>query len=165
DAENNLGITKENLDIIANHLVDNFGVPDVQQYGTINIQRTTENAFARFDWTLSPVHALTMRYNYHIYSQPDKAPGGGLFSTQYKGVRRDHSVLLNLTSRSTNTIRNDLKISYMDFKRTGNNVYPRVPVGIVRVTSALPNGQNRETSVVFGNQYWAPETIASNDFQ
>lgn len=165
DAENNLGITKDNLDLVANHLVNNFGVPDVQQYGTMNIQRTTDNVFTRFDWTLSPIHLLTARYNYHIYNQPDKAPGGGLFSTQYKGVQRDHSILLNLKSRFSNHIRNDLKLSYMDFKRTGNNVYPRVPVGIVRVNSDLPNGQSRETSVVFGNQYWAPETIASNDFQ
>ena len=165
DAENNLGITKENMDIVVNQLETNFGVPQVQQYGTMDIQRTTDNLFTRFDWSMNNKHQLMARYNYHLYVQPDKMPGGGLFSTQYEGRQKDHTFMVNLISRFNYKLKNDLKLSYMDFKRTGNNVYPRVPVGIVRVNSALPNGQNKETAVVFGNQYWAPETISSNDFQ
>lgn len=165
DAENTLGITKDNLDKIVNQLETNFGVPKVQQYGSMKIKRTTDNALARFDFNLSEVNHLTFKANYHVYVQPDKAPGGGLFSTQYKGRQRDASFLLNLTSRFSSGLKNDLKLSYSDLKRTGNNVYPRVPVGVVKVKSTLPNGASKEVNVVFGNQYWAPETIGSNDIQ
>ncbi len=167
DAENNLGITKENLDIVVNHLENNFGVPDVQQYGTMNVNRVTDNFFARFDWTINDKHRLMARYNWHVYIQPDKKPGGnrGLFSAQYEGRQQDHSVLLNLKSRLSYTMNNELKISYMGFKRLGENLYPRVPVGIAVVNSQLPNGDSKDEYVFFGNQYWAPEVIASNDFQ
>lgn len=165
DGENTLGITKDNLDKVVNQLETNFGVPKVTQYGTMNIKRTTDNLFGRFDFNLSEKNHLTVRYNYHVYSQPDKMPGGGLFSTQYKGRQRDANVLVNLTTRFNYNLKNDLKVSYSDFKRTGSNVYPRVPVGVVKVMSALPNGSSKEVNVVFGNQYWAPENISSNDFQ
>lgn len=165
DAENTLGITKQNMDILVTHMVNNMGVPDVQQYGTMNIERETNNVFARFDWTINAKHQLMARYNYHVYLQPDKMLSKGLFSTQYEGRQRDHTILLNLISRFNYKVKNDLKLSYGDFKRTGNNVYQRVPVGYVKVSSLLPNGQTKEVSVGFGNQYWAPETIASNDFQ
>ena len=165
DAENNMGITRQNMETLTNHLVSNFGVPDVRQYGTMNIQRTTDNAFGRLDWSINQIHSLMVRYNYHVYVQPDKKTSNGLFSTQYKGRQRDHNILFDLQSRFSHTIRNNLKFSYMNFKRTGNNVYPRVPVGLVRVASLLPNGEQDEVTVAFGNQYWAPETISSNDFQ
>lgn len=165
DAENSLGITKENMDLLVNHLVNNMGVPDVQQYGTMNVQRITDNLFARFDWIINDKHSLMARYNFHVYLQPDKKLSNGLFTTQYEGRQRDHTYLLNLKSRFNYRVKNDLKLSYGDYKRTGNNVYPRVPVGYVRVSSLLPNGNTKEVSVGFGNQYWAPETIASNDFQ
>jgi hypothetical protein len=165
DAENNLGITKANLDKIVTQLETNFGVPKVQQYGALNIERLTDNIFARFDFNLSDVNHLTVRGNYHVYLQPDKAPGGGLFSTQYAGRQRDATFLVNLTSRINYRLKNDLKLSYGDYKRTGNNLYPRVPVGVIKVQSLLPNGSSKTVNVVFGNQYWAPETIASNDFQ
>jgi hypothetical protein len=165
DAENTLGITKTNLDKIVTQLETNFGVPKVQQYGNLNIERITDNLFGRFDFNLSEKNHLTVRSNYHVYLQPDKAPGGGLFSTQYKGRQRDATFLVNLTSRISYNLKNDLKLSYGDYKRTGNNVYPRVPVGVVKVQSVLPNGQSKTVNVLFGNQYWAPETIASNDLQ
>lgn len=165
DAENNLGITKANLDLLVNKLESDFGVPQIAQYGSMNIKRTNDNLFGRFDFNLSEKNHLTLRYNYHVFIQPDKKPGGGLFSTQYEGRQRDANILVNLTSRINYRLKNDLKISYSDYKRTGNNVFPRVPVGVVKVNSALPNGSSREVNVVFGNQYWAPETIASNDFQ
>ena len=165
DAENTLGITKDNLDKVVNQLQNNFSVPNVMQYGQMNVKRTTDNFFARLDFNLDEVNHLMVRGNYHVYLQPDKSPTGGLFSTQYKGRQRDASFMANLTSRFKSGLKNDLKISYADQKRTGNNVYPRVPVGVVQVKSTLPNGASKTSNVVFGNQYWAPETIASNDFQ
>lgn len=165
DAENMLGITKENMDILTEHLVNNFGVPDVKQYGSMLVNRVTENALARVDWTINRKHQLTGRFSYHLYLQPDKAPGGGLFSTQYKGHSRDNNYMLNLKSRFSQKLRNDLKIGVLDIYRTGNNVYPRVPVGVVKVTSELPNGNTQEKDVVFGNQYWAPEIISSTTYQ
>lgn len=165
DAENTLGITQDNLNTVVNQLETNFGVPKVKQYGSMNIKRTTETLFGRFDFNLSDVNHLMFKANYHVYEQPDKMPSGGLFSTQYKGRQRDATFMLNLTSRFESGLKNDLKLSYGDLKRTGNNVYPRVPVGVVKVKSDLPNGQSKEVNVTFGNQYWAPEAIASNDFQ
>jgi hypothetical protein len=165
DGENALGITKSNMDAVVAQLQNNFGVPKVQQYGTMNIKRETDNIFTRFDWLLNDKNQLMVRYNYHIYLQPDKMLGGGLFSTQYKGNQHDHNLMVNLKSRFNYKVKNDLKINYMQFKRTGDNVYPRVPVGWVKVTSLLPNGSSKEVKVGFGNQYWAPETISSNDFQ
>lgn len=165
DAENMLGITKENMDILCNHLVNEFGVPDIKQYGSMNVNRVTENALARIDWRINDKHTLTGRFSYHLYLQPDKAPGGGLFSTQYKGHSRDNNYMLNLKSRFSNRLMNDLKIGVLDIYRTGNNVYPRVPVGVVKVQSELPNGMTQEKNVVFGNQYWAPEIISSTSYQ
>lgn len=165
DAENNLGITKQNMDLITNTLMDKYGVPRVQQYGSMSVDNTTDNFLIRLDWSINPIHSLMARYSYHRYTQPNKAPDGGLFSTQYKGDSRDHNLLLNLKSRFNPTLRNDLKFSLSTLHRTGNNVYPRVPVGVIKVTSDLPNGQEKQTNVVFGNQYWAPETISSTSFQ
>ena len=165
DAENTLGITKVNLDKLVNQLETNFGVPKVLQYGSMNVKRITNNLFGRVDFNLSEKNHLTLRYNYHVYVQPDKMPGGGLFSTQYEGRQKDANILLNLTTRFSYKLKNDLKFSYSNYSRTGNNTYQRVPVGVVKVKSILPNASNKEVNVTFGNQYWAPETIASNDFQ
>lgn len=165
DAENNMGITKANLDLISNTLMDKYGVPRIQQYGSMSVDRSTDNLLVRFDWTINPIHTLIARYSYHIYLQPDKATDSGLFNTQYKGNSQDHNALLNFKSRFSHTLRNDLKLSLSTFYRTGNNVYPRVPVGVIQVKSLLPNGQEKQNRVTFGNQYWAPETISSTSIQ
>lgn len=55
-----MGITKDNLDKVVNQLETNFGVPKVTQYGSMNIKRTTDNLFGRFDFNLLPPIYLTL---------------------------------------------------------------------------------------------------------
>ena len=165
EAEKNLGITRDNLDRVVNILESDYGIPQVQQYGEIPIDRITNNFFLKFDWKLNPSNTLTLRYNYQDFENPAKKRGNGLLSTQYKGFERDHSVMLALRSRVNPKVINDFRFSIMDNERLNQIIYSRVPEGFVEVESTFADGSTNNRLVEFGNQNWLPEVIASSSYQ
>ena len=165
EAEKNLGITRNNLEQVISILESDYGIPQVQQFGEIQIARVTNNFFGRLDWKLNRFNNLTLRYNYQSYDNPAKKRRNGLLSTQYRGFERDHSVLLALKSQVSERFFNDFKFSFMDNERLNQLIYPRAPEGFVEIESIFDDGTNNIQTVGFGNQNWVPETIASSSFQ
>ncbi len=165
EAEKNLGITQSNLDQVVSILEEDYGIPQVQQYGEIPIERVTNNFFARLDWKMNPMNTLTMRYNFQSYDNPAKKKGNGLLSTQYKGFERDHSLMLALRTQVSDKVTNDFKFSFMDNERLNQLIYSRVPEGFVEVASTFDDGSTNRKTVEFGNQNWVPEVIASSSYQ
>ncbi|MEQ9442195.1 MAG: carboxypeptidase regulatory-like domain-containing protein [Cyclobacteriaceae bacterium] len=165
EAEKNLGITQSNLDQVVSVLEDQYGIPQVQQYGEIQIVRVTKNFFTRLDWKLNPYNTITLRYNFQSYDDPAKKKGNGLLSTQYRGFERDHSLLLALKTQFSERVYNDFKFSFMDNERLNQLIYPRAPEGFVEIESSFADGTSNMKTVEFGNQNWVPEIIASSSYQ
>ncbi len=165
EAEKNLAITQENLQEVVSILENDYGVPNVTQFGEIQVARVTNNFFGKLDWKMNKLNTLTLRYNFQNFDDPAKLKGNGLLSTQYKGYERDHSIMLALKSQFNDHFYNDLKVSFMDNERLNQLIYPRTPEGFVEVESTFGDGTTNKRTVAFGNQNWVPEIIASSSYQ
>lgn len=168
-AEQNIGIRRDLMDEIAEILEGpDFGIPvppSGKQYGTLNTTRNTSSILAKLDYQLNDRNLVTLRYNYHTFHNPNKRKSGGLLSTQYEENSFDHSVLLSLRTILSPTMTNDLRISYADVHRPNELIYPRAPVGRVRVNSDWEDGTKRSRWIYWGNQYWIPEIITEQNYQ
>ena len=164
-AEKNLKITKANLDQIVNIMQKQFGFPASQQYGTINIQQETKNAFAKFDWNINKKNLLTLKYNYLHFVDPNKLKGSGLLTTQYTGVEIDNAVMLGLRTEFNPKLTNDLKLNFSTYRKFLHFVNNHVPEGFVNVKSYFSPTDSATTTVAFGDQNWVPERDASDVIQ
>lgn len=164
-AEKNLGITKANLDQIVGIMENQFGFPASPQYGTIDIVQTTKNAFAKFDWNINKKNLLTLKYNYLHFVDPNKIKGAGLLTTQYTGTEIDNAVMLGLRTEFSNSLTNDLRLSFSTYRKFLSYLNNHVPEGFVTVASTFSDGTAGNTTVAFGNQNWVPERDASDVIQ
>ncbi|WP_018612524.1 TonB-dependent receptor [Segetibacter koreensis] len=160
-AEKNLGITKANLDKIVGVMENQFGFPASPQYGTINIVQETKNAFAKFDWNINKKNLLTLKYNYLHFVDPNKLKGSGLLTTQYTGTEIDNAVMLGLRSEISNSVTNDLRLSFSTYRKFLSFLNNHVPEGFVTVNDSATGN----ITVAFGNQNWVPERDASDVIQ
>ncbi len=168
-AEQNIGITRDAMDEIVDILEGpDFGVPippGGRQYGTLTNSRNTSSITTKIDYQINDRHLASLRYNYHTFHNPNKRKSGGLLSTQYEENSFDHSVLFSLRSNLSSTMTNDLRISFADIHRPNELIYPRAPVGRVRVNSEWDDGTTRSRWIFWGNQYWIPEIITETNYQ
>ncbi len=164
-AEKNLGITKANLDQIVGIMENKFGFPASPQYGTINIVQSTKNAFAKFDWNINKRNLLTLKYNYLHFVDPNKLKGSGLLTTEYTGTEIDNAVMLALRTEFSNSVTNDLRLSFSTYRKFLSFLNNHVPEGFVNVTSTFADGSTGNTTVAFGDQNWVPERDASDVIQ
>jgi len=142
-----------------------YGFPNMKQYGVINIVQKTQNAFAKFDWNINKKNLFTLKYNYLHFIDPNKLKGSGLLSTQYTGIEVDHSLMASLRSEINSRTTNELKLQYSTYRKFLTFLGNRVPEGFVNVTSTFADGSKGTKTVAFGNQNWVPETDASNVIQ
>ena len=168
-AEQNIGITRNSMDEIVDILEGpDFGIPvppSGRQYGTLNNTRNTSSILAKLDYQINDRNMASIRYNYHTFHNPNKRKADGLLSTQYEENSFDHSVLLSLRSNLSPTMTNDLRLSFADVHRPNELIYPRAPVGRVRVDSEWEDGTSRSRWIFWGNQYWIPEIITETNYQ
>ena len=137
-----------------------------QQYGIApSVPQNTVSLLGKLDYKINDKNKVSLRYNYHSFSNPRKLIGKGIFSAQYGEESKDHSFLATLNSQISATQNNTLRLSTNSMLRPGEPYNGRVPVGRVFIESDFGDGDLDGDEMFWGNQYWAPEIISQKAYQ
>lgn len=165
DAEKALKISKNSIIRIDSILHNEYGFPNSQEYGMINIKQETKNAFVKLDWNIGKKNLLTLKYNYLHFVDPNKLKSNGLLTTQYTGVEIDNAVMLGLRTEFSPRLVNELKLNFSTYRKFLHFVNNHVPEGFVNVKDTLSDNTIVSRTVAFGDQNWVPERDASDVIQ
>ncbi len=154
------GVSQDSLNRLVSILQARYGQPaDQQQLGRFERKPVANTLFTRLDWTLSPRHSLTGRYNYSDWNDP--LSGGvdqpiALYESRSNFSSREHQALLSLRSTLSALAHNELQVS---FSTSHRNLEPisNLPRGFVRIRSDLPDSTVGDVRVQFGGNRLAPD--------
>ena len=174
-SERDLRVKEGDLVEVIDILENQYGIPGVvsdklggynKQYGIApSVPQKTLSLLGKLDYALNEKNKLSLKYNYHSFSNPRKLIGKGIFSAQYGEESNDHSFLLTLNSQISPTQNNTLRLSTNSMIRPGEPYNGRVPIGRVFIESDFGNGDTDGDEMFWGNQYWAPEIISQKAYQ
>jgi hypothetical protein len=162
------GIARDSLRRLVQILAGKYALDTTRpQVGRLDARPIANNVFARLDWTLSPVHRLTVTHDLSVWDSP---LSGGVDQpiTLFDGRSNYHS-LEQLTMATLQTVvasglQNALKfgLATSDRELTPSSLAPR---GFVRVQSKLSNGTTGDIKVQFGGNRLAPDDSRESQVQ
>ncbi|MGB6151818.1 MAG: carboxypeptidase regulatory-like domain-containing protein [Pricia sp.] len=170
--QNQLGISRENLDRFIQIGRDSYGLSDTRQTGQFNKETEANNLFLKLDWQINDKHRLTVRNLYNKWENPFSVDDNSdiVLAESYSDFEsEENSIMLSLRSMFTPTVTNEFKVQYQRAERafTPNTELPssNIPRAIVEVASTLPNGNERSRDVQLGGQRFTPETNLEKQLQ
>ncbi len=162
------GVARDSLTRLIQILANKYALDTTHaQIGRLNARPTANNVFTRVDWTLSPIHRLTVTNDLSVWNSP---LSGGVDQpitldegrSNYKSLEQESMATLQTTL--TSGLQNSLKfgLATSDRELTPVSTAPR---GFVRIQSALPNGTMGDIKVQFGGNRLAPDDSREWEWQ
>lgn len=158
--EGSANVARDSVTRLISILVSKYGLDNARsQVGPLDRRPVARTLFAKFDWTLSPSHRLTVTENVNVWNSP--LSGGvdqsiTLFEARsnYRSVEQQTLAALHSSARSG--LQNQLSLGISTSRRelTPNSNLPR---GFVRIQSRLSNGNNGDARIQFGGNRLAPD--------
>lgn len=170
--EKRLNVTQSTLDEFLGIARSKYGVANSPQFGSFDMKRNTDAAFARIDWQLNEKNLLTIRDNY----VNDRAPLGrndnttiNLYEVYADAQAWNNSLLATLRTTVSPRLTNELKVQhlYTFEESTPGDQLPsqNIPRAIVENVQSSIDGKNAFTNIQLGGQRYSPEHFYNNVFQ
>jgi hypothetical protein len=155
-AQENLGASSDSIARFlslanARGLATRTGVPSDRETRSVS-------SLARLDWDIGTAHALTLRGDYRRTDADATRLGGFALPTVAGQTRADGGGLLATLSSSFGSFVNEVR-AYTAADRTQLDPLRTGPLGIVTVTSALPNGRAGQAQLQFGGNPSLPREV------
>lgn len=143
-------ISRENIDLIRNHLVDNYNY-DPGAFETADIETSSKKVFARLDFLLNEKHKLTIRHNYVNSFTDNLEWNANFFNFGNQGFR--HKSIANSTTAELKSnfknIFNNLNIGFNSVnegRSSEGRIFPHLQIA-TSSSSRVFAGTYREASV------------------
>ncbi|HVT40069.1 MAG TPA: carboxypeptidase-like regulatory domain-containing protein [Gemmatimonadaceae bacterium] len=162
------GIARDSLNRLVRILAGRYALDTARpQIGRLEARPVANNAFARLDWTLSPIHRLTVTHNLSAWNSP--LSGGvdqpiALLEARSNYHSLEQQTMATFQSVLSSGLQNALAVGVAtsDRELTPNS---RVPRGFVRIQSGLSDGTTGDIKVQFGGNRLAPDDSRERQLQ
>lgn len=131
----NITISGPRVDSVFNVLQNQYGY-NPGTYGEVDLQRESNNVFARFDFNLGSSNRLTLRHNYVDAWDDNFARSDGAFplaDAGYKFNSTTNATVAQLNSTLANQFYNEFRVGYStvrDSREVPSTLFPRVEVSL-----------------------------------
>lgn len=170
--ENRFNVTRATLDQFVSIARTKYGTSSSPQYGTFDKPRSSDAAFARFDWQINSKNLLTVRNNYtrdlNKLGLQDNSPIN-IYESYGNDFNWDNSFLATLRTAINPRITNELKLQhlYTYQKSSPGDQLPEanIPRNLVENVPSLVAGATRNTTLQSGGHRFAQEGFQNNVVQ
>lgn len=170
--EAKFNVTKITLDRFVDIARRKYGTSSADQYGAFDKTRSSDAAFARFDWQINGKNLLSVRNNYtrdvnKLGLQDNTAIN--IYESYGNDLNVDNSLLASLRTSVNSKLTNEFKLQYL---YTYQNSSPgdqlpsaNIPRAIVEGVTSIVGGVTKSTNIQMGGHRFAQENFTNNVIQ
>lgn len=161
-------VSSETAESILNKVKELTGGDNAGGYAKTDIPRTSYKALARIDWNINAAHRLSVRYSYldaQKYNFSNSARTLRFLNNGFTFNSKTHSFVAELNSRFSNSLSNELRVSYnriRDNRLVNGKPMPHIQVRngnndifLGQDNSSVANELDQDVFILTNNLTWA----------